>query len=91
MNINAKSLAIIVLVMGAAVVAAYQIGASRSEKETAAQAPQTTPAQQASPAAQAGGGSMPASHPPMDANAPSFTHFRVGNRNVKGMVAVEGA
>jgi ligand-binding sensor domain-containing protein len=84
-NINAKSLAIIVLVMGAAVVAAYQIGASRSEKDTAAQTPQTAPA------AQAGGGSMPASHPPMDANAPSFTHFRVGNRNVKGMVAVEGA
>ncbi|HEY5603464.1 MAG TPA: two-component regulator propeller domain-containing protein [Gammaproteobacteria bacterium] len=84
MNINAKSLAIILLVMGVAVVVAYQMGARQSEKETAAQAPQTAPAQ---PAAQAG---LPASHPPMDPNAPSFTHFRVGNSNVKGMAVLQG-
>ncbi|KPJ96922.1 MAG: regulator [Gammaproteobacteria bacterium SG8_15] len=92
MNINAKSLAIIILILGAAVVAAYQMGASKSQQETTAQAPSATPAQSTAPATQsATTASMPASHPPMDANAPSFTHFRVGNRNVKGMVAVEGA
>lgn len=92
MNINAKSLAIIVLVMGAAVIAAYQMGASKSEKETTtAQAPATTPEQPAASAAPASSGSMPAAHPPTDPNAPSFTHFRVGNRNVKGMVAVQDA
>lgn len=88
MNINTKNLAIIVLVMGAAVVAAYQMGASKSQQESTTQAP-AEPAVAASQATTSG--SMPASHPPMDANAPSFTHFRVGNRNVKGMVAVDGA
>jgi ligand-binding sensor domain-containing protein len=87
-NINAKSLAIIVLVIGAAVVAAYQMGASKSQKESVAQAPATAPVQPAAPATQA---AMPAAHPPTDPNAPSFTHFQVGNRNVKGMVAVQDA
>ena len=93
MNINAKSLAVIVLVMGAAVIAAYQMGASKSEKETTAQAPAAAQpaAQSAAPTTQAATGSMPAAHPPTDPNAPSFTHFRVGNRNVKGMVAVQDA
>ena len=89
MNINTKSLAIIVLVMGAAVVAAYQFGVSQSKQEQTADA---TSAQQTTTApVQGSGGTMPASHPPTGPDAPSFTHFRVGNRNVKGMVAVKDA
>jgi len=94
-KIDAKGLAIIVLVIGAAVVAAYQMGVSQSQKESTAQAPSTDVAANppGSQAPAAGTGSMPANHPPsvVDPNAPNFTHFRVGNRNVKGMVAVKDA
>jgi hypothetical protein len=90
-NINAKSLAVIVLVLGAAVVAAYQIGVNQSKQEqTAAKEQPAQPAASAQQPAQQGG-TMPANHPQAGPNAPSFTHFRVGNRNVKGMVAVDGA
>ena len=93
MKIDAKGLAIIVLVLGAAVVAAYQMGASQSQKEPVAEAPaaNTTAQSTAGTTAPASTGGMPANHPPADPNTPSFTHFRVGNRNVKGMVAVKDA
>lgn len=98
MKIDAKILAIVVLVLGAVVVGAYQMGVSQSQKESSAQAPasDTAAPTAAAPAgsgpATTGAGSMPANHPPAaDPNAPSFTHFRVGNRNVKGMVAVKDA
>jgi len=102
-NINAKSLAIVVVVMGAAVVAAYTVGVSQSKKENTAipastpAAPQTGTAGTIQANASNAGATMPPAHPPMNMNAstppgsPSFTHFRVGNRNVKGMVAVDDA
>lgn len=89
MNINAKSLAVIVLVMGAAVVAAYQFGVNQSKPETSGGG---TPASAANTAStQGGAATMPTGHPATGPDAPSFTHFRVGNRNVKGMVAVHDA
>lgn len=97
MNISSKSLAIIVLLFGALVVGAYLLGANQGKQESAPTPANTTPspsdgnqAVQAS-AGSAGQTSMPGNHPAMDPNAPSFTHFRVGNRNVKGMVAVKDA
>lgn len=99
MDISAKGLAVVVLVVGAAVVAAYTVGVNQSQKESAATPASTTP-----PAPQTGGAAIQASvgapptsamsgaNPPVtDSSSPSFTHFRVGNRNVKGMVAVEDA
>jgi len=94
-KIDAKGLAIIILVMCIAVLLAYQFGVSQSQNESTAKAPTPSPAAVAksddAPMTSAGGGAMPANHPPADPNGPSFTHFRVGNRNVKGMVAVKDA
>lgn len=96
MKIDAKSLAIIVLVLCLAILLAYQFGVSQSQKETSAQTPAAQSPAATAPAGQAAlapgaSGSMPANHPPADPNAATFTHFRVGNRNVKGMVAVKDA
>jgi len=93
-KIDAKGLAIIILVICIAVLLSYQFGVSQSQKgaETQAAAPQST--QQGTTAGSGTPGAMPANHPPAasaDPDAPSFTHFRVGNRNVKGMVAVKDA
>src|SRR5690554_6435426 len=82
-----KVLAILAVLIGFLIVGAYQLGQSRS-----------TPAgsegnkQAAAPAGQAAG-ALPGGHPPVNpAAAPSrggelpFTHFRVGNRNVKSLL-----
>jgi len=92
-KIDAKGLAIIILVMCIAVLLAYQFGISQSQQQSTATAPssETTAKAPATPMPSAGGGAMPANHPPADPNGPSFTHFQVGNRNVKGMVAVKDA
>ncbi len=101
MKLDHKSLALLVLVVGALVVGAYLMGQQRGG---GSEAVATAPAAPAAPAARPGGGDarMPADHPPLagagnrnlSGAAQSllrggdlpFTHFRVGNRNVKGLM-----
>lgn len=92
MNISTKGLAILVVIAGGAVVAAYNIGTKQAQQPQVVESKSTT--QQAStPASQSllpeGGSSMPEGHPPAGSagSGARFTHFRVGNRNVKGMFA----
>ena len=97
MNISSKSLAIVVLLFSALVVGAYLLGANQGNQDSVPTPANTTPStsdgNKAIQASIGNGGqdAMPGDHPKMDPNAPSFTHFRVGNRNVKGMVAVKDA
>jgi ligand-binding sensor domain-containing protein len=95
-NINAKGLAIVIIVAGVAVVAAYNLGINQAQNQqtvsTPAPAnnqPQATPAAQSKNLLPEGGNAMPANHPPMGnmGSEARFTHFQVGNRNVKGMIA----
>jgi len=90
MKLDHKALALLVLLIGALVVGAYLLGQSRGERATAAAPASGGPAP--SPAA----AQLPPNHPPLDGpvvptsapvNAASqpFTHFRVGNRNVKSL------
>ncbi len=84
MKLGHKTLALFLLLIGFLVVGAYMLGQSRAGKESAGVAPVPPPA-----------GSLPSGHPPLDAAAQSsampggnlpFTHFRVGNRNVKSLL-----
>jgi len=94
-KIDAKGLALVVIIMGIAVAVAYNLGTKQASTQQAAVAPvQSQPAQPAATttAQQApaqnmlpGNGATPPNHPSM-ANAAHFTHFRVGNRNVKAMM-----
>ena len=93
-NINAKGLAIVIIIAGGAVVAAYNFGVNQASKQQTATAPTASvPAAKQQTAAVAPnqsllpqqGGGVSVNHPP--ANAPQFTHFQIGNRNVKGMLA----
>ena len=95
MNINAKGLAVVIIIAGAAVVAAYNFGMSEAQKQQTTMAP-GMPATVQNPPPEAAaapkallpeGAVMPANHPPTGGAAPRFTHFQVGNRNVKGMLA----
>ncbi|MBI3775047.1 MAG: hypothetical protein HY273_05755, partial [Gammaproteobacteria bacterium] len=94
MNIDAKGIAIIVVVTGAVVAGAYTLG-MRQAAQTPAVATTVAPQAQlpVAGALPAQPGALPANHPSMppqfdgDTVAPGFTHFRVGNRNVKGMLA----
>ena len=86
MKIELKWLLLAAAVAVALVAAAYTLGLKQSGGQRAAIAP-TPPA--AAPAAP-----LPASHPPLPATGPvatrpgvSFTHFRVGSRNIKAMLA----
>ena len=95
MNINAKGLAIFMIIAGGAVVAAYNFGVNQATKQqtvAASSAPASSSNQQASASASQSllpqeGSGMPANHPPAAGNGPRFTHFQIGNRNVKGMIA----
>lgn len=97
MNINSKGLAIIIIVAGAAVVAAYNMGAKQASDQSTASAPESTtaanipghppmPAQGASQNLMPSASNATSSAPAVGSEA-RFTHFAVGNRNVKGMVA----
>jgi ligand-binding sensor domain-containing protein len=85
-NISAKNMAVVVIVVGVLVVGAYMMGTKQQAPAPAATTAQTTP-----PAAHPGSQKsaavdlLPAQAQP--AAPASFTHFRVGNRNVKGMLA----
>lgn len=89
MNISSKGLAVAVLAVGGLVIAAYNFGNKQADSTT-------TTANTAGPITQ---GQMPPNHPSMDGapavdllpgqqeNTAKFAHFRVGQRNVKGMLA----
>jgi len=91
-NISSKGLAVAVLVVGGLIVAAYNFG---SKQEQAA--PATASSGSAPPLA--GATEMPPGHPvatgtpavnllpDQPASNTKFAHFRVGQRNVKGMLA----
>jgi ligand-binding sensor domain-containing protein len=70
-------------------VAAYTLGV----KQAGQSAPSSVPANTAPSAtgnmqqAAVNSGTMPPNHPGMNQDGSSFTHFRVGNSNVKGMLA----
>lgn len=90
MNLDAKGIAVVVVIIGAVVAGAYSLGM----KQSAQQAPSAASAiSQAAPLPSASARAIPgnASTTPMqiagDAAGAGFTHFRVGSRNVKGMVA----
>ena len=94
MNIDAKGIAIIVIVTGAVVAGAYTLGMRQAAQAPVVSNPVAPQAQM--PVAGAlpqQPGAVPANHPamPMELNGEAagagFTHFRVGNRNVKGMLA----
>lgn len=79
MNISSKELAVAVIVVGGLVVASYNFG-KKEQASTGSVATTTTPA------------NVTAKHPvnllPDQSNSKvKFAHFRVGNRNVKGMMA----
>ncbi|WP_455217599.1 ligand-binding sensor domain-containing protein [Kaarinaea lacus] len=81
MNISSKELAVAVIVVGGLVVASYNFG----KKEQAEQAP-VAPA--ATAPAHPGTGQQPVNlMPNQQESSTKFAHFRVGNRNVKGMMA----
>lgn len=87
MKVDHKTLAIVAVFMGFLIVGAYQLGQSRT---TAAPAPASAPP--ATPAAAAAPAALPGNHPPVspaaagDGGTLPFTHFRVGNRNVKSLM-----
>jgi ligand-binding sensor domain-containing protein len=96
-NINTKGFALLVLFVGGAVVAAYTIGMKQAANQQQTEAQQAKATDSGSTETSgttkelkpAPGANMPANHPVMDSNDGQvhFTHFGVGNRNVKGMVA----
>lgn len=92
MNIDTKGIAVIVVVTAAVVAGAYTLGMKQAGQQTAtapvlqATAPQQPAASTMPPAGMPSGQAAPASLMG-DAASAGFTHFRVGNRNVKGMVA----
>jgi len=97
MNANLKWAGLGVLAAAVLVVGAYGIGKQQGEATVVAAAPPpaAAPAAEGAPARQPNIRAMPAQHPPVGAppaqgkvgaaNAPDkrFTHFRVGNKNVK--------
>jgi ligand-binding sensor domain-containing protein len=88
MKVDHKVLAILAVFIGFLVVGAYQLGQSRNTPVPASESSEaSTPAPASAPA-----GALPSGHPPLDQAAPQtvnqlpFTHFRVGNRNVKSLL-----
>ena len=83
MNINSKHLAIGAIAVGGLVIGAYMMGTKKAETPVQAPAPQAVPGHP--------GGVPPVSNLLPDekptAKTADFAHFRVGNRNVKGMLA----
>jgi ligand-binding sensor domain-containing protein len=98
MKLDHKSLALLVLVVGALVVGAYMMGQQRATIGSGAEPVAAMPAPARTGDADA---RLPSDHPPLagggrtlsgaaqslmrGGNLP-FTHFRVGNRNVKGLM-----
>ncbi|MCF6256429.1 MAG: regulator [Gammaproteobacteria bacterium] len=94
MNISSKGLAVAVLVVGGLIVAAYNFGSKQEQAAPSSAASSAPPL--------AGATEMPPGHPAttetsgipavnllpdQPASGAKFSHFRVGQRNVKGMLA----
>ena len=86
MKISSKGLAVAVLVVGGLIVAAYNFGNKQADSTTPSvagvsqgQVPPNHPGGQGTPAVDL--------LPGQQANTAKFAHFRVGQRNVKGMLA----
>lgn len=83
MNIDSKGFAVLIVVAAGAVALAYTLGIKEGEHSPPTTIPGTTEA------------ALPANHPETaagnaatgKAGSATFTHFQVGNRNVKGMYA----
>ncbi|HFQ91501.1 MAG TPA: regulator [Chromatiales bacterium] len=97
MKLDHKGWALLVLVVGGLVLGSYMLG--RQQAQGTAQAVQAAaPAVENGAGILPPGARMPTDHPPLDQAAgtpaaapaplsqPRFTHFRVGNRNVKGIL-----
>ncbi len=89
MNISAKGLAVTVVVIGGLVVGAYMLGAKRTGEN--ASATQISPSVTTPPVAGNTLGNVPPNHDQLMQSRSKFTHFRVGNRNVKGMFVDDDA
>lgn len=99
MNLNHKTLALLIVLAGVLLAGGYMLGVNQAGGES----PSSSGPADASAGRGAGplgtGAQMPSDHPPLEGQAaqsavsarqPSpasrpFTHFRVGNRNVKGL------
>ncbi len=85
MNISSKTLAIGVIAVGGLLVGAYMMGTKKAEAPApVAVAPTATPVPGHPGGVPPVSNLLPADAAPAKAN---FVHFRVGNRNVKGMMA----
>lgn len=93
MNINSKGLAALLILVGGAIVAAYSIGVKQASKPTEKTTASNESSKSSTQTASTGTGQQqqqnlfPDNHAQAATDGPRFTHFRVGNRNVKGMVA----
>ena len=98
MKFDAKGLALVVIIMGIAVVVAYNMGAKQSATQpTAGATAQSQPDHPATATATAQQGATQNMLPANGATSPNhpaggahYTHFRVGNRNVKAMMVDSG-
>ncbi len=91
MNISSKHLAVGAIVVGGLVIGAYTMGTKKAETPVAPAAtpPAAGPANTATPGHPGG---VPPVNDLLPSDAPTaktadFAHFRVGNRNVKGMLS----
>ncbi len=97
MKLDHKGWALLILVVGGLVLGSYMLGRQQGGEEPGvAQAP--APVLENSAGVLPPGAQMPLNHPPLDQPAAAlpavnaqpaqarFTHFRVGNRNVKGII-----
>ncbi len=97
MNLDHKGWALLILVVGGLVVGSYMLGSRQAARDEAG--PAVTAVTGKGAGVLPPGAQMPANHPPLNqaaampgAAAPAkptaspFTHFRVGNRNVKGIM-----
>lgn len=73
MNLSYKGIAVLIVAVVALVAGVYIFGLKKGESSLQTTAPST--------------GVIPAEHPAMPDGSKGFTHFRVGNRNVKSILA----
>jgi len=88
MNISTKGLAITIIAVGGLVVGAYMLGTKSSDE--GGTTTQNKPTATANTAGMSSS-NMPPDHSKIMQSQARFTHFRVGNRNVKGMFVDDDA
>ncbi len=92
MKLDYKGWAVIVLVGGGLLAGAYAVGQKQGGKTTESAADSATPGSSSGGVITTAAAQTPPNHPSASAGAAGagngkFTHFRVGNRNVKGIYA----